>query len=312
MKWKAVVGVVASMALASTLAACGSEKASNEEGNKKGSTEELKTLSKEEIAKDLTVITGIDPGSGVVTNAEKAVDEYGLDLTVQASQSAAMTQALEDAISKNEPIVVTGWNPHWKFTRYELKYLEDPKGVFGEAEGIHTIARSGLKDDKPEAYEVLDNFLWSEEDMGEVMVAIEEGTADVDAAKDWVEKNEEKVSEWTNGIEKVDSEELMLVYVNWDSEVASTNVIKLVLEEIGYNVQLSEVESAFMWQALANGEADASVAAWLPDTHASYYADYKDDIEDLGKNLDGEPKTGLVVPKYMDIDSIEDLKAEKE
>lgn len=52
---------------------------------------------------------------------------------------------------------------------------------------------------------------------------------------------------------------------------------------------------------------DAMVGAWLPSTHAEYYDTYKADPVDLGKNLHGT-KNGLVVPDYVDIDSIEDLK----
>jgi glycine betaine/proline transport system substrate-binding protein len=45
----------------------------------------------------------------------------------------------------------------------------------------------------------------------------------------------------------------------------------------------------------------------LPLTSADYFNKYKDQIDDLGPNMDGA-KTGLVVPTYMDINSIEDLK----
>jgi glycine betaine/proline transport system substrate-binding protein len=61
-----------------------------------------------------------------------------------------------------------------------------------------------------------------------------------------------------------------------------------------------------MWAGVAGGDTDAMVAAWLPTTHADYLDKYKDKVEDLGPNLNGT-KTGLVVPAYMDIDSIEDL-----
>ena len=58
---------------------------------------------------------------------------------------------------------------------------------------------------------------------------------------------------------------------------------------------------------LASGEADAMVAAWLPATHAAYYEKYKDDFDDLGPNLEGA-KIGLVVPSYVTIDSIEEIR----
>ena len=62
-----------------------------------------------------------------------------------------------------------------------------------------------------------------------------------------------------------------------------------------------------MFAGVANGSADAMVAAWLPGTHLEYYNKYKADMVDLGPNLKGT-KLGLVVPDYVDVDSIEDLK----
>lgn len=56
-----------------------------------------------------------------------------------------MTSTLAKAIKDKRPIVVTGWTPHWMFTKFDLKFLEDPKGSFGKAENIHTIVRKDLK-----------------------------------------------------------------------------------------------------------------------------------------------------------------------
>ncbi len=68
-----------------------------------------------------------------------------------------------------------------------------------------------------------------------------------------------------------------------------------------------QVEAGPMWAGIAGGDADAIVAAWLPTTHKDYYDKYQGKFEDLGPNLNGT-KIGLVVPSYMNIDSIEDLK----
>lgn len=97
-----------------------------------------------------------------------------------------------------------------------------------------------------------------------------------------------------------------LAYVEWSSEVASTNVIAAALEQAGYEVDLTSLSAAAMFQALSSGDADAIVAAWLPTTHADYMERLGDSIEDLGPNLDGT-KLGLVVPEYTDVDSIADL-----
>ncbi|AZM96978.1 glycine betaine ABC transporter substrate-binding protein [Vreelandella venusta] len=97
-----------------------------------------------------------------------------------------------------------------------------------------------------------------------------------------------------------------LAYVEWSSEVASTNVVAAVLEQAGFDVELTSLSAAAMFQALSTGDADAIVAAWLPTTHADYMERVGDNIEDLGMNLDGT-KLGLVVPAYTETDSIADL-----
>ncbi len=148
------------------------------------------------------VITGIEPGAGVVAAAERAVEDYSNlnDWEVQTSSSGAMTTALGQAYNNEEPIVITGWSPHWMFQSYDLKYLEDPEGSFGEAESINTMARQGLKDDMPEAYQVLDQFNWEPADLEEVMLAVSEGDDPEDAAEEWVDNHQDKVAEWTKGV----------------------------------------------------------------------------------------------------------------
>ncbi|MDO3408606.1 glycine betaine ABC transporter substrate-binding protein [Saccharibacillus sp. CPCC 101409] len=253
-------------------------------------------------------IIGIDPGAGIMTATQKAIDDYGLDdWTLVEGSSAAMNAALDKAIKKEDPIIVTGWTPHWMFSKYDLKYLEDPKKSYGEAEEIHTIARQGLKEDHPEAYQFLSNFQWTEDEMGEIMIAIQDGTAPEQAAADFAEAHPERVAEWTDGIKPVSGDTITLAYVAWDSEIASFSLVQNVMQEkLGFKVNGMQVEAGPMWLGVAQSDADASLAAWLPLTHADYWAKYQDKVEDLGANMTGV-KTGLVVPSYVEATSIEDL-----
>ncbi|WFM70523.1 glycine betaine ABC transporter substrate-binding protein [Halomonas sp. CKK8] len=143
-------------------------------------------------------ITGIDPGAGIMGLTEEVVEAYELEeMDIQSGSGATMTAALESAIQNEQDIVVTGWTPHWKFSRWDLKYLEDPKNVYGDAEQIHTIARQGLEEEMPEAYAILDAFEWTPEQMGEVMLMNQEEDADpYENAKQWVEENQDLVQEW--------------------------------------------------------------------------------------------------------------------
>ncbi len=304
---KKVFGLGAAAVLALGLAACGSDDA-EEEGQT--DTNDDTTGGTEESVGELVdyKITGIDPGAGIMEATERAIEDYELDeWTLTTGSGAAMTAALKKAYDKEEPIIITGWTPHWKFAEFDLKYLEDPEGSYGGEEQIRTIGRIGLEDDLPEAHEILSNFNWTEEDMAEVMVAIQNGEKEEEAAQNWIDANEDKVAEWTDGVEEVDGDKIKLAYVAWDSEMASHNVMKLVLEDMGFDVTLTQVEAGPMWTAVADGSADATLAAWLPITHETYAEKFDGDFQELGVNMEGV-KIGLVVPEYMDIDSIEDLK----
>lgn len=287
--------VIFVIAMTMILAACSSNNNSN---------------NNDEAATSIEVkeVVGIEPGSGTMTIAQETIDEYGLDLKLTASSEPAMLTELESAISKEEPIVVTLWQPHWMFTKHDLKFLEDPKKTLGEAENIHTMVRKGLADDKPEAHTLLDNFYWEVEDMNDVMsqFAEDDDVEPRDAANNWIEENPDKVAAWTEGIEQVDGEEIELAYVNWDTELSSTNVVALVLEDLGYDVTLTALDMGIAFESLSLGDVDGMLIAWLPIGAASYKEQYDDKIDDLGPNLEGAQQ-GFVVPAYMDIDSIEEL-----
>ncbi|QAS51696.1 glycine betaine ABC transporter substrate-binding protein [Halobacillus litoralis] len=308
LNWKRF-GMVAGLSLTLVAAGCGS---SEDEGNETTGDSEGGESSSEEVnyGEELNYeITGIEAGAGVVATAETAVEEYEnlSGWEVSTSSSGAMATALGEAVENEEPIVVTGWTPHWKFAKYDLKYLEDPKEVFGGEEQIKTMVRQGLEEEKPNAYKILDQFNWEAADMESVMLEITNGTSEQEAAQNWISENQDKVDAWTEGTEEVDGTEVELVYVNWDSEIASTNVIAEVMREQGFDVTITPLDNGPMWESVASGEVTGMVAAWLPGTHGDLYEEHKDSLEDLGANLEGA-KIGLVVPEYMDVDSIEDLK----
>ena len=144
-------------------------------------------------------IVGIDPGAGEMGITQKAIEAYKLPLKLVDGSGATMTAALKSAIDNHQWIVVTGWTPHWMWARWKLKYLSDPKGVYGGAEDIDTLARKGLKQDMPGAWRVLDGFHWSPEEMQQVMAEDQKQGADAAAdAHDWVKAHPQKVAGWVS------------------------------------------------------------------------------------------------------------------
>ena len=286
-------GITASL----LLGACGDDEGSN------NSTEGVESIG-EQV--DYTIV-GIEPGAGLTGLSEDALEQYeNLEgWTLEESSTAGMLVSLKQAIDNEEPIIITGWKPHWKFSAYDLKVLEDPKGTLGGAENINTLVRKDLEKDLPDVYTVLDRFYWEPEDMEKVMYDAQDVDFE-DAVAMWIKDNQDKVNEWTEGVAEANGTEVELVSTPWDSERASSSVVKAVLEQLGYKVTVTPVDPAIMFQAIATGEGDATLAAWLPTTHQAFYEKYKEDIVDLGENLEGT-QNGFVVPSYMDINSIEDL-----
>lgn len=102
---------------------------------------------------------------------------------------------------------------------------------------------------------------------------------------------------------------VVLSSVQWDSEMASAHVMKTVLEDAGYTVEITNLDPTVMWSAVANGEADATVAPWLPNTHGFLHEQFADQMVELGPNMTGAVN-GIAVPSYMEVDSLADLSDE--
>lgn len=145
-------------------------------------------------------IVGIDPGAGIMAAADDAVEVYNLtDIELQGSSGPVMVQALAEAIENEEWIVVTGWEPHFKFADYNLKFLDDPEGSFGESENIHTVARADLADDMPEVAQFLENFYLNSDQLGNLMGMMNEygdEYTELEIARMWMEDNEDLVQSW--------------------------------------------------------------------------------------------------------------------
>ncbi len=108
---------------------------------------------------------------------------------------ATMTAVLKNNVEDKKPVVVTAWSPHWKFSRWDLKYLKDPKKSFGGEEYIATVTRLGLEDDAPYAFSILKKFYWTMDECQQVMLWGRESSP-AEAAARWVKENPDRVAEW--------------------------------------------------------------------------------------------------------------------
>nr|WP_244304829.1 glycine betaine ABC transporter substrate-binding protein [Leucobacter viscericola] len=93
---------------------------------------------------------------------------------------------------------------------------------------------------------------------------------------------------------------------NWDEAIAVSHLWKHVLEEEGYNVELTEADPGAVFLGLADGDFDLVLDVWQPNTHAEYLKKYGDDIVKLGEWND-EAKLTIAVNENAPIDSLDEL-----
>ena len=97
-------------------------------------------------------------------------------------------------------------------------------------------------------------------------------------------------------------------YIAWDEAIAVSNLYKVLLQRQGYQVQLTELEAGPTYAGLARGNIDLFMDAWLPQTHADYWNQYRGQIEDLGVWYD-RATLNIAVPTYLtDVNSMADLR----
>jgi glycine betaine/proline transport system substrate-binding protein len=105
-----------------------------------------------------------------------------------------------------------------------------------------------------------------------------------------------------------DNKKISVLYPNWSEGIAFTHLAKVMLEEKGYQVNVTPLEPGLIYASLAKGDSDLFFDAWLPNTHEGYWEKFGDKLDKLGESF-SNGTTGLVVPSYVDINSIEELNA---
>lgn len=156
----------------------------------------IEDLKKPEVMEKLGgKIQGIDAGAGLMKLSEAAIKTYGLDYKLLTASDAAMVSALDRAIQRKQWIVVTTWSPHWMFSQYKLRYLEDPKQALGGAESIHALARKGFSAEFPAAAAFIRNLKISLADLEGVMLKARDSNAAKEAAA-YIASHGEQVNRW--------------------------------------------------------------------------------------------------------------------
>jgi glycine betaine/proline transport system substrate-binding protein len=264
-------------------------------------------------------ITGIEASAGEMALLKsKVLKEYGLDKEYEVvdSSTPAMLAELKRAYAQKKPIVTTLWSPHWAYNDYDLKKLKDPKGAWGEGDGVHTLSRKGFAGDDPTVAKWLKNFKMSEKQLTSLEAEINKAGKgnQQDAVRAWLKQNPGVVDKMApvrnaGGSTPAEAEQpLDVAWFPWDEDIAVTYLWKNVLERRGYKLNLKQMDVGPVYTGLASGDLDLNFDAWLPYAQKNYWDKNKDRLKDLGTWY--EPTSlELAVPSYVKgVDSLEDLK----
>ena len=166
---------------------------------------DVRSLSKLEHA-GTDMINGIESGSAVMPQINnKVIPGYQLDMKLVESSTSAMLSELDKAYKMREPIVFFGWSPHWMNTRYDIRYLKDPRdlqGDFNDSAEISSIVNENLSEDDPTAYELIKSISLSKDEVNQMEADINEAGDPEAGVKAWLEDNRSVVRPWIDAAQK--------------------------------------------------------------------------------------------------------------
>jgi len=163
----------------------------------------VEDLAKPEVKKKLDgEITGIDPGAGIMNISDNMMEEYDAlsGYTLLEGSGAAMQASLKSAVQNEEWIVVTLWQPHSAYGRFDLRNLEEPKKMLGEEERIHMLGRTDFVADFPSKVSQFLSRFYLPIEMVNNLSNMYSNMGEGSGAK-WAEEHPEIVDYWVNGVE---------------------------------------------------------------------------------------------------------------
>jgi glycine betaine/proline transport system substrate-binding protein len=152
----------------------------------------------------------LDGDPSYVTNDEALVANLGLDYKVVYSGSeAASIKAAQQATAQRTPLLFYFYEPQWLFSQESYVRIELPPYTEGcdsdpatvacdyPEYALDKIASSAFAENGGDAYELVRNFKWTNDDQNQVSDYLtNEGLSPAEAAKKWVDANEDTWRAW--------------------------------------------------------------------------------------------------------------------
>jgi len=107
------------------------------------------------------------------------------------------------------------------------------------------------------------------------------------------------------------NETLTLGKTPWTSTVPPTEIAAIILEDMGYEVEVEEADVGVVFAALASEDINIFMDYWVAN-HNLLFEEFSDSLEILSTSYENA-EWGLAVPEYMeDVNDIGDLKGKED
>lgn len=154
-------------------------------------------------------IYGIEAGNDGNEIMKTAIknDVYGLgDWTLRPSSTAAMLAQAGRSIKRKDWIVFLGWKPHWMNVKYKLRYLKDPKEIWGKNTVVYTAINPAFAKNNPNVARFLKQMVVPSKIQSAWIYSYgyKKQSAD-EVAHQWIQGHMDTVAEWLDGVKTADN-----------------------------------------------------------------------------------------------------------
>lgn len=150
-------------------------------------------------------IRGIGPGAGLMVRSARLMPEYGLidaGYTLVPGPAADWIANFRAANAETRWMVMPLWQPHFLNRAYQVRIIEEPRGILGGADEAVLVAARGFPGKVPaRTVDTLRRIAVGLDGVTEMDYAVNvEGRTPREAARAWMERNAAAVRSWGPGL----------------------------------------------------------------------------------------------------------------
>ncbi|SMX83040.1 glycine betaine/proline transport system substrate-binding protein [Brevibacterium sp. 239c] len=113
---------------------------------------------------------GIEAGAGLTkVTKEEVIPDYGLEgYEYKISSTPAMLAQVKKSTDAGDNVAVTLWHPHWAYSKFPMRDLDDPKDSFGDKEILYNVGNKDSVKKFPYVSQAVKNFAMTEEQLADL------------------------------------------------------------------------------------------------------------------------------------------------